>query len=641
MCGFVGYVGRFGTATEVLAPMLGAIAHRGPDDEGVWSDEIAAMGHRRLSIIDLSERGAQPMQSRCGRYVIVFNGEVYNYKELRSQLDLTGDADWSSSSDTEVLVEALTQWGLDVALTKVNGMFAFALWDRVDLQLVLARDRFGEKPLYYSLQDSGLVFASELSAIEKLRGVSLAVDPSALSEYLRVGYFPAPCTIYANAKKIRPAHYVRYTYRSEIKETCYWDLLDVVRRGHDQRHTGTEMAAIEEAEDLIRDSVRLRLRADVPVGAFLSGGTDSGLVSALMAHESSRAMTFSIGFETTEYNEAPHARALAERLGTTHTEKYVSPSDALQSISELMPSLDEPIADSSLIPTHLVSQLARERVKVCLTGDGGDEMFAGYKRYDAAREVWRAIGSVPRGARRLSACVLNRLPLSVLRTLLSPAQVLAARYGRPGDMGHKARRLSTWVGASSFYDLYERMMSLWPDHRALVRGLTEESTRQATPEGAGEAESLLEWMVYRDMSDYLPGDILTKVDRATMGVGLEGRLPLLDHRIAEFSARLPDRLKSRDGTGKWILKQVAHRHLPHQVTKRSKLGFAMPISEWLRGPLLPWASDLLDQSKIERDGMLNAEIVGKAWSEHTSGEHDHSQALWAVLALQAWLEQRV
>jgi asparagine synthase (glutamine-hydrolysing) len=633
MCGFAGFLDLSGEASnETLARTAGAMAkmlvHRGPDAGGTWTDGAAgvALGHRRLSIIDLSAEGHQPMESACGRYVIVYNGEIYNFPEIRKDLQ-AGGCGFRGHSDTEVLLAAVAAWGLQPALEKFVGMFAFALWDRETRSLALVRDRLGEKPLYYGWAGSVLLFGSELKTFRPNPAWDPEIDRGALTLFLRHGYVPAPYCIYRGIRKLPPGHLVRFgTFTAGYlpEPVAYWSMRTVTSRGVAAPFVGSERDAADELETLLRQSIREQMVADVPVGAFLSGGVDSSTVVALMQAEGSRPVkTFSIGLLESEHNEAEHARAVAQHLGTEHTELFVTADQAL-SVIPLLPTLyDEPFADSSQIPTFLVAQLARQQVTVSLSGDGGDELFGGYPRYTAAPRLWKLLDKVPASmlkqfGRMLGSGLLGRWSSTPHgEKIARVAEVLAA--GNP-DALHRAL-LSTWVQPESVVGVLEPPTCfVGADRHPCVAAITER-------------------MMYLDTISYLPDDLLVKVDRAAMGVSLETRIPLLDHRVVEFAWSLPLSMKIREGETKWLLRQVLYRHVPRELIERPKMGFGIPMGEWLRGPLRDWADALLDEERIRRDGFFDPAPIRERWRQHLRGEHNWQYPLWCVLMFNAWLCQ--
>jgi asparagine synthase (glutamine-hydrolysing) len=643
MCGIAGFWRPGATVDEPsLREVAAAIAHRGPDDQGVWVDEPAGLGlaHCRLSILDLSPAGHQPMFSASGRYVIVFNGEIYNHLDLR--LELTGSV-WRGHSDTETLLAAFEFWGVEATLKKCVGMFALALWDRENRLLTLARDRLGEKPLYYGWQNGGLLFASELKALKRHSSFVGEVDRDALTLFLRHSSIPAPYSIYKGIHKLLPGTYWQisldaFATRSGALKT-YWSAKDVAEQGQKTPFAGTDVEACNALESVLCQSVAGQMLADVPLGAFLSGGIDSSTIVALMQTRSARPVkTFTIGFNEAGYNEAEHARKVARHLGTEHTELYVTSQDAMNVIPSLSTMYDEPFADSSQIPTCLVSRLARQHVTVSLSGDGGDELFGGYNRYFWARNIWRKLGWMPRPLRAAVAGVLTTVPPSSWNTVFQKLeQWLPARlrYANPGDKLHKVAEI---LAVRSPEEIYLGLVSHWKNPAKLVPGSHEPVTLLVDPAFRANLPDFEHRMMYLDTVTYLPDDILTKVDRAAMSVGLETRVPLLDHRVVEFAWTLPLHMKIRQGEGKWLLRQVLYRHAPQSLMDRPKMGFGVPIDQWLRGSLKPWAEALIEPDRLRREGIFDPAPIQRKWVEHQTGSRNWAYYLWDVLMFQHWQE---
>lgn len=642
MCGIAGIFNHDQSDPgRIVSEMIGAIRYRGPDDWGVWCDGDygLALGHARLAILDLSPAGHQPMESASGRYVIVFNGEIYNHLELRGQL--TG-LPWRGHSDTETLLAAFETWGVEKALQATVGMFALALWDRVAHRLVLARDRLGEKPLYYGWSNGTFLFASELKALEVSPDWRGEIDREALALFMRYAYVPLPYSIYTGIRKLLPGTYATispaYAAGYWPEPTPYWSAAAVASQAC--RCDRADNMAADELDRLLRDAVKGQMVADVPLGALLSGGIDSSTVVALMQAQSSRPVkTFSIGFHEDDYNEAPGARAVAEHLGTDHTEFYVSSTDAL-GVIPLLPSMyDEPFGDSSAIPTHLVARLAKQQVTVAISGDGGDELFGGYNRYSWGSLIWRRIARMPACMRAIVADAL---------TLPSPQQwdriggIL--RRGLPASLrmstlGEKIHKLAAVLDSGSQTELYRRLRSLQRETASLVLGT------RGTPMWADAQVQQLgnkdfsEEMMLHDLVGFLTDDVLTKVDRAAMAVSLETRMPLLDHRIVEFSWSLPLSMKIRfEGQGKWLLRQVLYRYVPKRLVERPKMGFGIPLDAWLRGSLRDWAEALLEESRLKREGYFDPGPIRAKWLEHLSGRRNWQYWLWNVLMFQLWLD---
>ena len=638
MCGFAGVFGR-SPSEDDLRRMGFAIAYRGPDDVGVWIDPETALGlvHRRLSIIDLSPAGHQPMASACERYIIAFNGEIYNHSELRQAL---GHTNWRGHSDTETLLAAIATWGLEAALKQCVGMFAFALWDRKSKCLTLARDRLGEKPLYYGWQGDVFLFGSELKALKAHPAFRAEIDRDALALFLRHNAIPAPYSIYQGIHKLPPGTFLQlHAEQKDAHPVAYWSARSVAEAGQRNLFRGSDAEAVAELGRLLGQAVNGQMVADVPLGAFLSGGIDSTTVVALMQAQSTRPVkTFTIGFHEADYNEADHAHAVARHLGTEHTELYVTPQDAMDVIPSLSAIYDEPFADSSQIPTYLVSHLARQHVTVSLSGDGGDELFGGYNRYFWARNVWRKIGWMPRPLRAAVAGVLTTVPPASWNTAFQklerwlPARL---RYANPGDKLHKAAEI---LAVRSPEEIYLGLVSHWKHPAQLVPGSHEPRTLLTDPSRQADLPDFEHRMMYLDTVTYLPDDILTKVDRAAMSVSLETRVPLLDHRLVEFAWTLPLDMKIRHGQGKWLLRQVLYRHVPQSLMERPKMGFGVPIDQWLRGPLKPWAAALIEPARLKREGIFDPVPIQRKWLEHQAGARNWSYYLWDVLMFQAWME---
>lgn len=617
--------------------MAETIRHRGPDGDGAWYDPAAgiALGHRRLAIIDLSDAGAQPMVSADGRYVVTYNGEIYNFEALAKELEQTGHR-FRGRSDTEVLVEACAAWGVERTVGKLIGMFAFALWDRQERRLVLARDRLGIKPLYWGRFGGLFLFGSELKALRAHPGWTAEIDRDALAAYFRFAYVPEPLGIYAGIQKLPPGTLLTVADGGEPEIVRYWDPRAVARDGASDPSRLTDNEAADALDTLLRDAVGRRMVADVPLGAFLSGGIDSSAVAALMQAQSTRRVrTFTIGFNEPGYDEAKHAKAVAAHLGTDHTELYIDPGDALDLVSRLPDWFDEPFADSSQMPTYLVSEMTRRHVTVALSGDGGDEMFAGYNRYAWGERIWRRLGWMPRPMRTGLAGLMTAPPPAAWDRLfrMAPARL------RPPEAGDKLYKFADALAAAGPDDLYRRMVTQWGDPGGLVDGAVEPRGEIRDETVARDLPGFVRRAQYFDSVTYLPGDILTKVDRTSMAVGLEARVPLLDHRVAEFAWRLPQNQTIRDGRGKWLLRRVLDRYVPRALIDRPKSGFAVPLAAWLRGPLRDWASDLLDEDRLRRDGVLNPTPIRAAWEEHLSGRRNRQHQIWTVLMFQAWRER--
>lgn len=643
MCGIAGFWGApLPDARAVASAMAAQLVHRGPDEGGVWIDPGAGLGfaHRRLSVLELSPAGAQPMVSACGRYVLAYNGEIYNHVSLRDDLQRCGAAPaWRGHSDSETLLAALAHWGVAPTLEKLNGMFAFALWDRHGRTLALARDRLGEKPLYYGWSGGGLLFGSELKALRAHPRFAGKVDRAALTLYMRYCYVPAPHCIYEGLAKLPAGHWLQLSCPAAAageRPQAYWSAGKVVADARSQPFEGTRHEAVDALESLLGDAVRRRMAADVPLGALLSGGYDSTAIVALMqAHSARPVHTFTIGNTAAAYDEAQHAAAVARHLGTDHTELYVTAEDAQAVIPQLPAMYDEPFADSSQIPTFLVSRLARGQVTVALSGDGGDELFAGYNRHVLGRALWQRIGRWPRALRSIVGSGLLGIPPAGWSALLRP-------LGRwlPGELrgelaGERVHRAAGLLAVQSADDLYLKLVSRGFEAGDVVRATTAYEPLLRHPDAPAD---LAERMMFMDLIGYLPDDILVKVDRASMAVGLEARVPMLDPRVVELAWQLPLDYKLHQGRSKWVLREVVHRHVPKDLMERPKQGFGVPIERWLRGPLRDWAEHLLAEERLREQGYFDAAIVRRVWREHLGGRHDWHFRLWSVLMFQAWLE---
>ena len=640
MCGIAGFWLRTETGNEpadLLERMGNTLAHRGPDDSGIFFDKNAGLGlsFRRLSILDLTAEGRQPMISASGRYTIIFNGEVYNYEAIRAEL---GPQQWRGHSDTEVMLAAIERWGLEAAVRRFVGMFAFALWDSFERRLHLVRDRIGIKPLYYGHVEGSFVFASELKALRVLPGFQAAIDRDSLAAYMRYAYVPAPHSIYKGIHKLPPGHILTLSSNEASPVlSAYWSAAEAARNGVESRLRGGDEEILEQLHEKLADAVRLRMIADVPLGAFLSGGIDSSIVVALMQSQSSGPVkTFTIGFHEDQYNEATHARKIAEHLGTEHTEFFVTPQDALN-VVPLLPSMyDEPFADSSQIPTHLVSKLARGHVTVALSGDGGDELFCGYPRYDFVHSLWNAVRRVPGPIARSAAKAMHLVPTALINNTAGRLPLPRRLRQAPGE---KLHRLADHLSAQDPAEIYLRAITMWSDPPSVVLNSHEHDSVFRAIRKFAEMPDIREMAMLTDLTNYLPDDILTKVDRASMAIGLEARVPLLDHRVVEFAWRLPLHFKVRNGKTKWALRQLLYQHVPAELVERPKMGFGAPIDLWLRGPLREWAEDMLATETLGRHGLFSVEPIRKKWREHVSGARDWHYLLWPVLMFQAWMAE--
>jgi asparagine synthase (glutamine-hydrolysing) len=648
MCGLTGgwTLRDPGELHRQLRAMTAALHHRGPDSDGLWFDPDSGfgLGHARLAIVDLSPQGHQPMLSASGRYVVAYNGEIYNHADLRNALGREGAAPaWRGHSDTETLLAAIERWGLEGALQRCIGMFAVALWDRRERELWLARDRLGEKPLYYGLREGRLLFASELKALDAVPGFLGPPDRDAVALFLRRGSVPAPYSIHEGVAKLRPGHWLRLRHADLLagrlpESEAYWRASDALARGRQQRFQGSAEEAVDALEALLGDAVGRQMMADVPLGAFLSGGVDSSTIVALMQRQSTRPVrTFSIGFHEEQYDEARFARAVAGHLGTAHTELYVSPAEAMSVIPELPRIYDEPFADSSQIPTLLVSRMARQHVTVSLSGDAGDELFLGYHRYRSAAALRRTAARIPPGGRRALARLLRGLPAPVYS--FADATARALRRG-PDLRKERMLRLAAALESQEHDGTYGRMVTHWEDSTRLVPGASALQSAYDGVDWGGAEPEFPELLGRLDLDGYLTDDILVKVDRAAMSVGLETRIPMLDHRVVEFAQSLPPQIKWHHGEGKWPLRALLRRHVPAKLVDRPKRGFGVPTAQWLRGPLRGWAEDLLSEHALGADGLLDPAPIRRCWQEHLSGRRDAHIELWDVLMLQAWLRER-
>jgi asparagine synthase (glutamine-hydrolysing) len=650
MCGITGCidgstagVSNLRSSVERMADQL---EHRGPDDSGTWVDTAAgiALGFRRLAILDLSAAGHQPMLSASGRFVIVFNGEIYNFALLREELAAEGYC-FNGRSDTEVMLAAISEWGVESAVRRFMGMFAFALWDRQEHLLYLVRDRLGIKPLYFGWSRRTFLFGSELKALRAHPDFTPEIDRDALTLYLRHNYIPQPYSIYRGISKLPPG--CLFILRQDEaavpgsgRTHSYWSVKDVAEKGCQNPFLDNDRDAIEHLDALLRDAVRMRMVADVPLGAFLSGGVDSSTVVALMQAQSGQPIrTFTIGFHENDFNEAACAKRIAAHLGTQHTELYVTEKEAQEVLPKLSVLFDEPFADQSQIPTYLVSALARQTVTVSLSGDGGDELFCGYDRYFRAPRLWNKIGWLPPAARRSLARLIrmvaprdwNRLARGISAFLPSRLRIQAP--------GNKAHGLAECLSAGNANELYLTLISQWRNPTKLVIDGREPNTLLCDDAEWPKGLNFSQWMMFIDLVTYLPDDILTKLDRTSMGVSLEARVPLLDHRVVEFAAGVPLSMKIRNGGSKWLLRQVLYRYVPAKLIERPKMGFGIPLGAWLRGPFRDWAEDLIGGQQLRQEGILHPELILKVWSEHLSGRVDLSHHIWSVLLFLDWLKQ--
>jgi asparagine synthase (glutamine-hydrolysing) len=650
MCGIAGFIDKSMPHPEQgLRGMAASLGHRGPDDEGYWYDLETgmALAHRRLSILDLSPAGHQPMHSASGRYVLVYNGEIYNYRAIRGELEKISPRQWRGHSDTEVMLEAFEEWGVCSAVNRLVGMFAIALWDKKERILHLIRDRIGEKPLYYGCVGKAFLFASELKALKQFPKWDQAINRDALALFIRHNYIPAPHTIYEGVFKLPPGTLLSLPWNfdeafrtNDIKPVAYWSAKSAAQFGLLHPFEGTEEEAVYQLDTLLRDAIRQQMEADVPLGAFLSGGVDSSAIVALMQAQSTRPVrSFTIGFHEKGYDEARHAKVVARHLGTEHTELYVNSSDALSVIPKLPVLYDEPFSDSSQIPTFVIAELTRRHVTVSLSGDAGDELFGGYNRYFWADGIWRKIGWLPRQTRAMFSRLLQSVPPRAWDSFFNRfMSVIPQRFRerRPGDQLHKLGEIIT---VQHPFEMYHGLVSHWKKPADIVLNAVEPPTALTDSSRHLDTNNHILQMMYMDLITYLPDDILVKIDRAAMGVSLETRVPFLDHRVVEFAWKLPLSLKIRNGQGKWILRQVLYKYVPREIIERPKTGFGVPIGTWLRTELRDWAESLMDESRLRAEGFFNPHPIRQKWGEHLSGICNWQYYLWDILMFQAWLER--
>lgn len=642
---------------EMVERMAATLQHRGPNDSGVWIDGKSgiALGHRRLAVVDLSPTGRQPMRSSSGRYHITFNGEIYNFLKLTNELRRMGH-EFRGHSDTEVLLAAIEAWGLGTAVQRFVGMFAFAVWDQEKRMLHLLRDRLGEKPLYYAWLNETFVFASELKALRSFPDWMPDIDRDALTLHMRHGYIPAPYSIYSGVYKLPPGSMLSINVEAQRRQTgfsphtgvatdsqlcptSYWSMHAAARRGVSDP-INSESQATDELDRLLHQAIRDQMTADVPLGAFLSGGIDSSTVVSVMQSESSRPIkTFTIGFPEPDYDEAGYARKIAAHLGTEHSELYVTPQEALQVVPDLATIYDEPFSDASQIPTCLVSKLARAHVTVCLSGDGGDELFAGYNRYLRTESIWSKTRLMPNWLRKSVATAITMVSPNQWDFVASMMDKVVPTSRRwPPDIGFKLQKLARIMNEQSLVDMYRILVSYWDDPESLVLRGNEPPMAVCAGDKGDVCTDFIHQAMYWDLMSYLPDDNLAKIDRASMAVSLETRLPLLDHRLVEFAWRVPLDMKVRATQGKWLLRQVLNKYVPMELIDRPKMGFSVPIGQWLRGPLRDWAEGLLNERRLRQEGFFNAQLVKDRWREHLSGKRNWQLALWGILMFQAWHE---
>lgn len=638
MCGFAGAFASEGNLlSQQLVAMADAIVHRGPDSAGYWisDDKTIGLAHRRLAIVDLTDAGHQPMASLSGRYMLAYNGEIYDHQVLRQELEQISARQWRGHSDTETLLAAIEQWGLELTLKKATGMFALALWDNKTQSLQLARDRFGEKPLYYGWQQGSFLFGSQLNALRANKAFEPVINRDAITLLLRYNYIPAPYSIYQGIHKLLPGSILTLDRDHKLTVKTYWSARDAMAEGASKVSEATESQLLVELEQTLKSAVSQQMVADVPLGAFLSGGVDSSLIVALMQAQSNNPVkTFSIGFNDPRFNEADYAKAVAEHLGTEHTELYVTAEDVLAVVPKLAEIYDEPFSDSSQIPTYLVSAMARQHVTVSLSGDAGDELFCGYNRYILTGKLWHKINRIPVVLRKVLAKGITLVPVKIWNNL---SIVIPARL-RLNNLGDKLHKAASVLCCASAEQLYLGLVSHWQNPEQVVRGAAEPETVLTDKARKANFSDPILQMMAQDTLSYLPDDILVKVDRAAMAVSLETRVPLLDHKVLEQAWRLPMSLKIKDGQSKWCLRHILYKYVPQQLIERPKMGFAMPLDVWLRGPLKSWAEALLAEQRLRDEGFFNADIIRDMWQEHLSGKRNWQYQLWDILMFQSWYE---
>lgn len=661
MCGITGFILNNSKDNifmeNAIESMVSSLGHRGPDDSGSWFDlsNKVILGHTRLAIQDLSVNGSQPMHSSSSRFVIAFNGEIYNHFNIRNNLQnsLARKLPWKGSSDTETILAAIENWGLQKSLEMARGMFAFAIFDKVKKKLFLVRDRFGEKPLYYGLVNSNFVFGSELKAVKAFPQFDNQVNRSALAEYLRYGYIPSPLSIYDGINKLQPGHIIEIEIHdnqfSIKKPKKYWGLENIVPKEKDDLYTD-EIEALDSLESALKSSIQEQMISDVPLGAFLSGGVDSSSIVALMQeNRTDRVKTFTVGFEEDEFDESMHASQIANHLNTDHTEFKLSSVEAQAVIPSIPEIYDEPFSDSSQIPTYLISQIARQKVTVSLSGDAGDEIFGGYNRYLWAPKIWSQITYIPNQMRPAISSLINSAPKGIWSGLEKVINSFNIGAGIE-ELDIKASKISSALLCSSTEeDFYQSFLTKWPNPHEVIKDLKEcehlnsksnfSSLYKKNNGDFVSSEDFVSRMMSTDITHYLPDDILCKVDRAAMAASLETRVPFLDHRVAEIAWRLPFPMKIRGSETKWALRQILYKRVPRELIERPKTGFSVPIGEWLRGPLRDWAEDLLDQKRIESEGFFNPQPIQDVWNQHLSRRFDWTDKIWSILMFQLWLRK--
>jgi len=651
MCGIVGYSSTlaYPISSQLLSAMNLKLKHRGPESSDIWIDDdgVVGLAHSRLAIQDLSSAGAQPMISHCARFIIVFNGEIYNHLLLRAKLDKINKTEWKSNSDTETLLSCFSIWGIEKTLNEIVGMFAIAIWDCQDGELILARDRIGEKPLYWGWSNGVFLFASELKSLKLHPAFSGEIDRDSLTQYFRYSYVPCPKSIFLGINKLSPGCYIRiplkkhYEIAQNASEQAYWKLDDVIKKGQSDQFEGNDAEAIDFLKNSLNKSIKGQMLSDVPLGAFLSGGVDSSAVVALLqANSINKIKTFTIGFLENNFDESHHASSVAEYLNTDHTEFLISPSDAMKVIPNLPLIYCEPFADSSQIPTLLVSQLAKKSVTVALSGDGGDELFGGYNRYLATKNFWGKLNKLPNSLRSVISLGLQGINSSRLDQFYDFCEPILPNSFKVSQPSTKIKKLAQILILNDGALLYKHLTSQWLQPEDLVL-MGRDTQNFYDHQDTWQKDLSLEcFMMAMDTKTYLPDDILVKIDRAAMSCSLETRVPMLDHRVVETAWKMPLNYKIRNGESKWVLKQMLYRYVPKDLIERPKMGFGIPLAEWLRGLLRDWADELLDYDRIKREGYLNVDIIRKLWTEHLSCKQDWSYHIWSVLMFQAWLDQQ-
>lgn len=638
MCGIVGIISNDPSKKiNIINTMTDCLAHRGPDDSGSWGEENISLGHTRLAIVDLSSAGSQPMISHCGRFVLVFNGEIYNSIEIKNKLNnLNINIDWKGHSDTEIFLSSIQHFGLHKTLKLSRGMFAFGLWDRKEKQLYLVRDRIGEKPIYYGVLDNVLVFASELKALRSMPFGSFEINAHALSLMIRHGYVPAPHSIYKNIFKLLPGKIIKFSSANfEGEQETWWNIADTKKEISKNRIDISDIEAIGSLDKNLRLSIKEQMIADVKVGSMLSGGIDSTLITAIMQQENSNPInTFTIGFNNSDYDEAKYAKYISKHLGTNHTELYINAKDARNVIPMLPNIYDEPFSDSSQIPTFLVSKMTRENVTVSLSGDGGDELFGGYNRYLWLTSIWKNLGWMPIHLRKLIASIILSLPPNQVNNFFKMFNYFIPEKLRLNNYGEKFHKFGDIINFTSQESLYINTVSQWHGMLPIISDSLKYNTIDISKFKL-DKNLFAEEMMQNDIKNYLPDDILVKVDRAAMSNSLETRLPFLDKRVIDFSLKIPFNMKIRNGESKWLLKQVLYKSVPKSLVDRPKQGFAIPIGDWLRGPLRDWAENLLSKDNLELDGILDSVQIREVWNKHLHGRN-MQYALWNILMYQSW-----